>query len=182
MNDDIVAGFDDGKDDSLKVRLQKIEDVCGCLVLSLTGSIDTYNAAAFHKRVDRAVDAGYTRLVFILDGLSYLSSSGIGAFTHLLRTVKARGGDLVLLGIRPQVYEVFRLLGFSQYFTIEENLDEAIASFSRGGAGGAGAVFPRTFACPICSRRLKAAKAGRFRCPECRTILVLDEAGAVGLG
>ncbi len=38
------------------------------------------------------------------------------------------------------------------------------------------------FRCPICSRRLKAARAGRFRCPECTTILALAETGAVNLG
>ena len=33
---------------------------------------------------------------------------------------------LVLLEIQPKVYEVFQLLGFSQFFNIKDNLDEAL--------------------------------------------------------
>ena len=46
-NNDIVAGFDDEKDDSLKIRLQKVDSIDGCLVLYLTGYIDTYNSNFF---------------------------------------------------------------------------------------------------------------------------------------
>ena len=40
-NNDIVPGFDDEKDDSLKIRLQKVDPVENCLALFLTGYIDT---------------------------------------------------------------------------------------------------------------------------------------------
>ena len=43
-NNDIVPGFDDEKDESLKIKLQKVNEVEGCLVLYLTGYIDTYNS------------------------------------------------------------------------------------------------------------------------------------------
>jgi len=182
MNDEIVPGFDGERDDSVRIRLQKIEDVPGCLVLYLTGYVDTYNCGSFQMRVARAVEAGFTRLIFCLDGLNYLSSSGIGAFVSLLKVVKRQGGDIVLLDVQPRVYEVFRLLGFSQYFAIRESLDEAVSYLAARGGEGAGVPFPRMLRCPICSRRLKASRAGRFRCPECTTILALAETGAVSLG
>ena len=50
-NNEIVDGFDIEKDDSLKIRLQKIDSVKGCMVLYLTGYIDTYNSNLFQKRV-----------------------------------------------------------------------------------------------------------------------------------
>ena len=43
-------------------------------------------------------------------------------------------------------------------------------------------VFPKIFACPVCSKRLKASKAGRFRCSECKTILAIDNQAQVFLG
>ncbi|MBE6350425.1 MAG: anti-sigma F factor antagonist, partial [Spirochaetaceae bacterium] len=43
-------------------------------------------------------------------------------------------------------------------------------------------VFPKIFACPVCSKKLKAVKSGRFRCSECKTILAIDEQGQVFLG
>jgi anti-sigma B factor antagonist len=182
MNNNIVRGFDDERDDSLKIRLQKIEDTEGCLALFLTGYIDTYNSTTFTKRVVKAVEAGFIRLIFDLGRVSYVSSTAIGAFTLFLKTIKPRGGDIVMLDIQPRVYDVFQLLGFSQYFNVRESLEEAVSVFAdKGGEGNTG-VFPRTFACPVCTRRLKAARAGRFRCSECKTILVLTESGAVELG
>jgi anti-sigma B factor antagonist len=63
-NDAIVPGFDDEKDDSFKIQLRKIEVLEGGLLLSLTGSIDSYNGECFVRRVTRAVNAEYVQLVF----------------------------------------------------------------------------------------------------------------------
>ncbi|MAG13499.1 MAG: anti-sigma F factor antagonist [Spirochaetales bacterium] len=181
-NNDIVPGFDDEKDDSLKIRLQKVDSIDGCLVLYLTGYIDTYNSNFFQKRVTRAIDAGYTKLIFSCAGLNYVSSTGIGSFTAFLKAVKPRGGELVLLEIQPKVYEVFQLLGFSQFFNIKDNLNDAVDFFSQKGETGTSDLFPKIFQCPICSKKLKATRSGRFRCSECKTILAIDPAGQVFLG
>ncbi|MFW6223263.1 MAG: STAS domain-containing protein, partial [Spirochaetota bacterium] len=122
------------------------------------------------------------KLIFHCSGLNYVSSTGIGSFTAFLQAVKPRGGDLVLLEIQPKVYEVFQLLGFSQFFNIKDNLDEAVEFFKKGGVSTESEVFPKIFKCPICSKKLKATKAGRFRCSECKTILAIDNSGQVFLG
>ena len=181
-NDNIVPGFDDENDESLKIRLEKISDIDNCLLLYLNGYIDTYNSSFFQKRVQKAVEAGYTKLLFNCNSLNYVSSTGIGSFTAFLKTVKPKGGDLVLLQIQPKVFEVFQLLGFSQFFTIEENLESPLEYFKKKNTKDVTAVFPKIFECPICSKRLKASKSGRFRCSECKTILAIDNNGQVFLG
>ena len=181
-NNDIVPGFDDDKDESLKIKIQKVADTEGWLVLILTGYIDTYNSNYFQKRVNRAIETGFTRLIFHCGGLNYVSSTGIGSFTAFLKSVKPRGGDLVLLEIQPKVYEVFQLLGFSQFFNIKDNLEESIAFFRQAAPAERTDVFPKIFPCPICSRKLKAVKPGRFRCSECKTILAIDSNGIPYLG
>jgi anti-anti-sigma factor len=181
-NNDIVAGFDDEKDDSLKIKLQRVAEIEGCLALYLTGYIDTYNSNYFQKRINKAIEAGFVRLIFQCSGLNYVSSTGIGSFTAFLKTVKPRSGDLVLLEIQPKVYEVFQLLGFSQFFNIRDNLDDSVNFFRVGKTAESTSLFPKVFACPICSKKLKAMKPGRFRCSECKTILAIDNAGQVFLG
>ncbi|MDR2376084.1 MAG: STAS domain-containing protein [Treponema sp.] len=180
-NNDIVPGFDDEKDESLKIQLQKVDGVEGCLILYLNGYIDTYNSNYFQKRVAKAIEKGFIKLIFQCNGLNYVSSTGIGSFTAFLKSVKPRGGDLVLLEIQPKVYEVFQLLGFSQFFNIRENLDESVNYF-RTGTSESVSLFPKVFSCPICSKKLKALKPGRFRCSECKTILAIDNGGQVFLG
>lgn len=181
-NNEIVPGFDDEKDESLKIRLQRVDEVEGCLVLYLSGYIDTYNSNSFQKRIQQAIEKGFVRLIFQCSSLNYVSSTGIGSFTAFLKAVKPRGGDLVLLEIQAKVYEVFQLLGFSQFFNIKDNLDDAVCFFRNKALPEQVSLFPKVFPCPICSKKLKALKPGRFRCSECKTILAIDNSGQVLLG
>ncbi|MDR1148869.1 MAG: STAS domain-containing protein [Spirochaetaceae bacterium] len=182
VNDTIIPGFDSDRDDSLRIDLKKIAGVDGGLSLSLTGYIDTYNSNSFQKRVQKAIEHGYKRLIFNCGGLNYVSSTGIGSFTAFLKSLKGIGGDIVLLDVQPKVYEVFQLLGFSQFFNIRDNQDDAENYFRGSNQVETNMAFPHNFNCPICSKRLKAVKAGRFRCSECKTILAVDETGNVFLG
>ncbi len=181
INNNLVPGFDDEKDDSLKISLEKPAGVDKCIILYLNGYIDTYNSSFFQKRVAKVVDAGYVNLIFNCATLNYVSSTGIGSFTAFLKMVKPKGGDIVLLEIQAKVHEVFQLLGFSQFFNIKESTDAALSFFQQETVVTVG-VFPKTFSCPLCSKKLKATRAGRFRCSECKTILAIDDQGQVFLG
>jgi anti-sigma B factor antagonist len=178
-NDAIIPGFDDEKDDSLRIQLRRIDGLEHGLLLTLDGYVDSYNRQSFERRVILAIDAGYFRLAFDVRGLKYSGDMGFGVFTAFLKRVKPRGGDIAFFGIPSRVFEVFQLLGFSQFFNIRETFDEAIAFFASAGEPPA---FPIVLKCPICSRRVRAAKPGRFRCRTCKTILSVDPAGQVILG
>ena len=168
-NNDLVPGFNDEKDDSLKISLEKINDVDNGLVIFLNGYIDTYNSSFFQKRISKVVESGFVNLIFNCSALNYVSSTGIGSFTAFLKL------------IQPKVYEVFQLLGFYQFFNIKDSLPDAI-NFFKQGAPVAESIFPKIFSCPVCSKRLKATRAGRFRCSECKSILAIDQHGQVFLG
>ncbi|MBR1402990.1 MAG: anti-sigma factor antagonist [Treponema sp.] len=180
-NNDIVPGFNDEKDDSLKINIEKVAEVENGLVIYLNGYIDTYNSSFFQKRISKAVEAGFVNLIFNCSALNYVSSTGIGSFTAFLKMIKPQGGDIVLLEIQPKVYEVFQLLGFSQFFNIKDSMPDAIQFFQQG-APVSESIFPKIFSCPVCSKRLKATRAGRFRCSECKSILAIDQHGQVFLG
>ena len=180
-NNDLVPEFNDEKDDSLKINLEKINDVDNGLVIYLNGYIDTYNSSFFQKRISKVVESGFVNLIFKCSALNYVSSTGIGSFTAFLKLIKPKGGDIVLLEIQPKVYEVFQLLGFSQFFNIKDSLPDAI-NFFKQGAPVSESIFPKIFSCPVCSKRLKATRAGRFRCSECKSILAIDQHGQVFLG
>ena len=181
-NNDIIPQFDNETNESLAITLQNVPGVEGCLVVVLSGYIDTYNSAFFQKQVQRAIEAGFTRLIFNCGGLNHVSSTGIGSFTVFLKTVKPLDGDVVLFNIQPKVYEVFQLLGFSQFFTIKDTLHSAISFFGSDPLEQKSAVFPKLFSCPTCPKKLKTVKPGRFRCPGCKTIITIDNAGTVSLG
>lgn len=181
-NNEIVPGFDEEKDSSLKISLEKVENKENTILIILNGYIDTYNSVYFQNQVGRIVSAGYINLIFSCAGLNYVSSTGIGSFTAFLKLAKPKGGDIVLLSIQPKVYEVFQLLGFSQFFNIKESLEDSISFFSESAVSAQTSLFPKVFVCPVCSRRLKATKSGRFRCSDCKSILVIDQQAQIFLG
>ena len=188
-NDAIVPGFDEEADDRLEIRIEKVEGVDSCLAFYLAGHVDTYNANSFLKRVRKAIESGYIRLILNCGGLSVVSSDIFGCFAAFLKAVKPRGGDLVLLQVQPKVYEVFQLLGLSRFYNIRETLEQAVAFF-QGASGAAGGppeaekpedatTFPKVFTCPVCDTKLKAGNPGRFRCSSCKTVLIVDQNGKV---
>ena len=181
-NNDIVPGFDIERDDSLKIRLDKINESPKCLLLSLTGYIDTYNSAYFQNCVQKVIENGFIKLIFHCGNLNYVSSTGIGSFTTFLKAVKPQGGDLILMEIQPKVHEVFQLLGFSQFFIFKDSINDSIQFFNSDKAREKPLVFPKVVSCPICYKKLKALKPGRFRCSECKSILAIDESSQVLLG
>ncbi len=181
-NDTIIPGFDSDRDDSLAINLKKAEGISRGVFVYLSGYIDTYNSNYFQKQITKVIEAGYINLIFNCAALNYVSSTGIGSFTVFLKVIKPKGGDIVLQEIQPKVYEVFQLLGFSQFFNIKATQEEAIAFFKNGGTPADSTIFPLVISCPVCNKKLRATKAGRFRCSGCRSIIAINETGDVSLG
>jgi anti-anti-sigma factor len=130
-NNDIVPGFDEERDEKLSIFLESCGGARDALCLLLSGYIDTYNAPVFERRMNLVLGRGYTRLVFDLASLNYMSSTGIYAFLTLLKACRARGGEVILVGMSENVFGVFELLGFSSFFPIRPSLKEAIEEFCR---------------------------------------------------
>ena len=181
-NNLIVPGFDEQKCNHVEMKLQKIDAVDECLAIHLTGYIDSYNSLSFQKKIGKVIEARFIRLIFNCEGLNYISSIGIESFTTLFYCIKKKGGDIVLINIQPKVRNVFELLGFSSFFQIADNLNEAYRLFPGKRESKKEAVFPKIFNCPICSKRLRAPKFGRFRCADCKAIFVINDKGDVFLG
>lgn len=181
-NDDIIPCFDHEKDNNLSISLKKVHENPDCIVISLLGYIDTYNAPFFQKQVDRIIESGFKNLIFDCAKLTYLSSIGIGSFMLFFKALQPKG-NIVLLQLQPKVFEVFDLLGYSRFFAIKNSVEEAVRFFADLEAKAASQkVFPKAFLCPICSKKLEAPEPGRFRCSGCKTVLDIDSEGQVFMG
>jgi anti-sigma B factor antagonist len=192
-NDWLVPGFDEAGDYRLSIHLRRARSISGCLVLSLRGYFTEATCGIFQKQVTRAIEAGYTRLIFDIGKYDMDSTIRadvnegvpvyIGTFTAFLKAVKPIGGDLVFTRMNPKVHEILQLLGFAQFFTIYSTPRAGIRYFRmKHNLTSRGQPFPSIFSCPICGKTLKASKSGRFRCSGCKTILAIDPAGQNFLG
>lgn len=79
-----------------------------------------------HMRFDHA-----SNFAFELSAIEYLDSACIGALVELLREVEPMRGRVALVGCRPNVQFLFKSTRLDSVFGLFEELDEAIASFSK---------------------------------------------------
>jgi RNA polymerase sigma factor (sigma-70 family)/anti-anti-sigma factor len=114
------------QDKGLRLGSEAIEGRDDCILVSLNGYIDAYNAAFFMERLGSIISGGYTRLVLDCAGLNFISSEGIGAMTALRNGLARRYGDICILAMQAPVREVFRFLCIAEFFVFRETRGEAL--------------------------------------------------------
>ena len=91
--------------------------------------LDASNAGEFKREMAPVLEAN-TKLVFDLHRLRFTDSSGLGVFISCLRQVNARGGDVKLCDMSPQVRAVFELVRLHRIFDIYSTPEEAVRAFA----------------------------------------------------
>ena len=61
--------------------------------------------------------------------VEHLSSAALGMLVVLNKQLAAQQGRLVLAGIRPQIYEVFKITRLNRLFNIQNTMDDALKAF-----------------------------------------------------
>ena len=90
------------------------------------GQFDMNGAHKMQTAFDQILEAGYINVILDMSGVSYAASMGIGAIINLAKNIAAKKGKLVIMNIHPKVLDVLNLLGFTQFLTIVDSLEEAI--------------------------------------------------------
>lgn len=177
-NEEIVRGFDEETCDYLAVRLQKVEGASSCVLVELSGSIDTYNANFVRRAVMRVMESGFRHVILGLRSVDYVSSAGVGTLLTLLRILMENGGNLTLLQPHPKVATVLRLMHLETFFPLATSVRDALNGSPLAGT----VVFPLKTQCPLCDTVLRAQEPGRFRCPKCKTVLRVHADGQSTVG
>ena len=99
-------------------------------ILGLKGRLDAYSATEVEKKLDEVIQAGCVKMVLNLEGLEYISSSGLRVFLSQLKKVRKQQGDIKLACMKPNIREVFDIAGFTQLFNIFETEEAAGISYN----------------------------------------------------
>jgi anti-sigma B factor antagonist len=111
----------------MDIAVDTIGDVV--VVHLLVEELDASNVDEFKRSMTSVLETN-TKLVFDLHRLRFTDSSGLGAFLSCLRHVNARGGDMKLCGLSPQVRTVFELVRLHRIFDIYSTPEDAIRAFA----------------------------------------------------
>ncbi len=93
-------------------------------------SLDARDATEFKEKVIGLInDNNLNGVVFDLNKLQFIDSSGLGSFLSVLRLVNTRGGDLKLSSMNKQIRTMFELVKMHKIFEIFNSTEEAVVSF-----------------------------------------------------
>jgi anti-sigma B factor antagonist len=98
-------------------------------VLDLVGELDAHTVLELEAAFKKCRHDGKHQIVVNGTNLLYISSAGLGSILGHKDDVRELGGDIKIAGLKPNVFEVFDLLGLPLLFNIVNTEEEAIALF-----------------------------------------------------
>jgi anti-anti-sigma factor len=106
-------------------------------VIMLAGEADMTGARQLDTLIAGQLAGEIRQLVIDVSGLRFADSASIRTLALTARTLKERGGSLVLLDPQPSVARVMALLGVDQLVTIRKGPHRATAGDQHGDGGPA---------------------------------------------
>ena len=87
-------------------------------VIQPGGVFDGTQTSEFRRNINDSIDAGAEVILVDLQDVTFMDSSGLGALVVALKTVRAKGGKLVLCSVNDQVKMLFELTSMETVFKI----------------------------------------------------------------
>ena len=101
------------------------------LVVSLSGRFDVHLSLEIEQAVNDLIDKGHINLLFDLEKVVYLSSSGLRIFIAAMRKLEGLNGQLKLANLTSSVKKIFKVVELIDLFDIHDTLEDAIAAFKK---------------------------------------------------
>jgi anti-sigma B factor antagonist len=96
------------------------------VLLTINGILNAHTAPDLKQKIEAMIDAGNRKLIVDMSEVEFVDSSGLAAIVSGLKKTHALDGSLVLVGVHPNVMEVFRLTLLDQVFQFYPDLDSAL--------------------------------------------------------
>lgn len=100
------------------------EEKEGIYIIRVSGEIDASSSIFLDDELDDAVK-NYQRIIVDLTSLEYISSAGLGVFMSYIQELESQNAQMILVGLKEKVLQVFQILGLDQLLTIEKDIDSA---------------------------------------------------------
>ena len=105
-------------------------------IIKVGGYIDTTTSSELERSLDSLLKQGRFFIIVDLGNVDYISSAGWGIFISEIKSIRENGGDLKLVRMVPDVYEIFELLEFHHILDVYDTVDEAVNKFEMLQAAG----------------------------------------------
>lgn len=111
----------------MKVREIKQDDV---VILELSGRMtEGKDTDALSERINKKIDEGLKKLIFDLNKVHWIDSSGLGLLIRAYTRMQKADGELKLARVTRSVNSLLQMTKLTTVFAIHDTLEEATESF-----------------------------------------------------
>lgn len=89
------------------------------MIGKLIGRLDTAASMQFSAEMEPLVDNADKQILLDCSELQFISSSGLRLFLSLRKATIAKGGNITIKGVSPEIKQVFTITGFYSLFSFE---------------------------------------------------------------
>ncbi len=105
------------------------QNVDGATILSLLGRLDELATTEVEQAFTGILNNETRGLIVDMEGVEYVSSSGLRVLLMLMKAMKNQQRVLKLCNLSPFVAEVFEVSNFSVMFDVHDSLESARREF-----------------------------------------------------
>ena len=87
------------------------------LFVDLQGDLDINSNKEFKEKVNSV--QGVKKITVNCENLSYIDSTGLGAFISIYKHIKEKGEKLVITGLKPHIKKISLITDLDKVFEIE---------------------------------------------------------------
>ena len=98
-------------------------------IVSLIGEIDAGTAAAVQEKVI-PLALPTSRIILDMTTVAYMSSAGLRMLLSIYRHISGNKGQVILVGLSPELLDTMSMTGFLTYFNVQDTLDAGLQAFS----------------------------------------------------
>ena len=108
----------------------QVRDIEGIAVMQPEGFVNAHTVRQFESALEELIQAGKFTILMDCEGLTYISSAGLGAIMGLIEPIREKGGDILLCNLQRNVYSIFDTLGFTQLYRVFGSREEALQALA----------------------------------------------------
>jgi anti-sigma B factor antagonist len=117
--------------EGIQVSIDKANDHEDLYIVKVGGYVDTTTSIELEEIIEKLIRTDIRKIIIDLGAVDYISSAGWGIFISEIKSIREKGGDLKLVRMVPDVYEVFELLEFHNILEAYDSMEEAIDDFKK---------------------------------------------------
>lgn len=98
-----------------------------CLIVKIIGELDHHSSQEIRKRIDdEIVNKNPKNIVFDMQKMSFMDSSGVGVILGRFKTIVRNGGKAAMVNVNPQVRRIYDICGLKKIIPIYDSISNTL--------------------------------------------------------